>query len=130
MPRSRPGRAKPGPVLDHLAAHLGLSPSGRGLSLAEWADRGDDAAQLVVYNGAREAIAPEIGELPAPPEGARIVELPEPGIVLEAGTSLARVTLPRSITRTGFELEPELDAYARALRLSPSAPPPGPGVPS
>jgi len=107
---------EPGPFLDHLAALVGLPPAGAGLSLPEWVERSARRAQLVVYNGAGEPLAPSSGDLPSAPEGAGIFELPAPEVVLEPGASLARITLPRSITSTGSELEPEIDAYAARIR--------------
>lgn len=97
--------------LDHLMAALGVGPETPGLSLTEWAWHQPCVSQIVVHNTTEQwsVRAEQVPFLMLPP-GHRHGHLAGAARV-DPGATLCRVAIPRSVTRTGFEI----DASAGAL---------------
>jgi hypothetical protein len=107
---------RPSLFADHLAAWLDLPPEDAGWSTREWAARQPHLAQMVIHQSATGRAVLEPGaELPAPPFGGQVGQLPR-GVEVELHAALGRVTVERSITQTGAEVDAEMEAYAEALR--------------
>lgn len=97
--------------LDHLAAALGLTPSGPDLALAEWAREGSARSHIVVHNVTDEIVGRRAGA--RTPRAARINLLPL--VKVAPGGVLARATLDRSVTRTGLALDTNGEVCVREI---------------
>jgi hypothetical protein len=102
-------------LLDHVAAFLGLAPSG-SLTVADWVAEVPPAAQVIKHHlGAIpvQAEAPKPDLLSA---GMRMNLVPEPGVRVEPGAVAWSVEVPGRVTSTGFSLDdPALQALSRTL---------------
>jgi hypothetical protein len=98
-------------LLDHLAAHLGL-PMRRTASLADQMSDGMDWAHTVVHNvtGRPASIdpGPTLERLRRAPGFARADVATRPDLATAPGATTARVTWRRSVTSTGYALDPEV----------------------
>jgi hypothetical protein len=102
---------------DHLGALLGLVPERGGVTLREWAERQPALSRVVVHNLAgqsvrRDAAAP----LPKLPAGAWTTQLAESRTAVAPGAVLGALTLPRSVTTTGFHVDDATASAAATLR--------------
>lgn len=93
--------------LDHLAASLGLDPVDAGLTLLEWARSQPPLSHLVSHNVSGGALVRQDDiPLPSLPGGTRVAQLPARDLTIQDGGVLCRMVLDRSITSTGFEIDP------------------------
>lgn len=102
--------------LDHLAASLGLVAPSRGISMREWAARQPALSRVVAHNTAAAPLLGGCGDAFADrvPEG-RVSQLAE-GLPVDPGGALYGITLRRSVTRTGFDLDRATERLVGTLR--------------
>lgn len=102
--------------LEHLAATLGLSPAGKGISIGEWARRQPALSRIVVHNTSAAPLALDGAAPPASLPAGTVVSQLAPDLPVDPGGALCCVTLPGSVTRTGFALKPDAERLVGALR--------------
>lgn len=108
--------------LDHLAAMLGLAPLSAGLSIEAWARRQPALSRIVVHNTADVPCArAQDAPPPALPADAAVAQLAH-DLPVDPGGTLCCVTLRRSVTATGFALDPDAELLVDALRAPFAAP--------
>ena len=101
------GLGVPDLFLEHLAACLGLAPTDSGVSLRDWAREQPALSHVVVHNTAPTALAWRPGaNLPRSGDGVRMSQVLPTGIVARPGATLTRIVCERSVTATGFDLDP------------------------
>lgn len=101
--------------LDHLAAMLGTGPLGPRVTIGEWAQSQPDLAKIVVHNISGARVARDHDRLlPSLSHGVRLDQLPASDLEIQPDGVVAALTFQRSITETGFEIDPEADALASA----------------
>jgi hypothetical protein len=109
--------AIPDLFLDHLAAGLGLPPSGHGLSILEWARHQPTRSQIVVHNTTRsDLIARSLSNEFRRGEQVRLAQLPAHDMRVEPGASLGRLALERSVTSNGFAIDARAEHHVAKLR--------------
>ena len=110
------GLEVPDLFLDHLAATLGLEAPAAGLSIAEWAAAASPVAHVVVHNalGIDANRRPGV-VLPETPRDIRVSLLAR-GVDIAPGGTLGRLSFKRSVTATGFDLDPAIEATVTDLR--------------
>lgn len=101
--------------LDHLAATLGVEPTGHGLSMPEWARHQPDVSQIVVHNTTRGSVTRSDGPWPELPRRARLAQVATVARI-DPGATLCRATFPRTVTTTGFEIDTAVANCATALQ--------------
>jgi len=102
--------------VDHLAANLGVSVPVNEISLSAWARRQPPRSQVIVHNtGDAQTCRDEEMPLDLRSAKVRISQLPH-GVAVAPGGSLGRLTLDRSVTSTGFELDAEVERLIDKLR--------------
>lgn len=104
-------------VLEHLAAFLGLPPPS-DLNLWDWRSELPGASHLVVHNcSAGDEIRTAEGSdlLTATDLGVEFQLLPDAGIRVAPGATLARLLFARSITSSGFEIDGDACSAAKGL---------------
>ncbi|HEX4805800.1 MAG TPA: hypothetical protein VFU94_07860 [Conexibacter sp.] len=104
---------EPDLFVDHLAAMLGLPAAGRGRSLPEWAREQPALTQVVLHNRAGGPL--ERDRRRPLPAGVRLAQVPG-DLSIDAGATLCRLELARSVTQTGFELDAETSALVGELQ--------------
>jgi hypothetical protein len=101
--------------LDHLTAMLGLAPAGKDLSIKEWARHQPAVSHIVIHNTSGVTLAPVAGaQLPPLPLAASVSQLAE--VSVAAGGTLCSLTLPHSVTTSGFHLQPSAEHLIGELR--------------
>jgi hypothetical protein len=100
--------------LDHVSACLGLPQVGPELSLAEWTVRQSAVARFVVHNEASESLRAS-GEGKALPGEVEYSQSPR-NLPVDPGGSLGCVTLGRSVTANGTELDGAATTLAKTVR--------------
>ena len=111
--------------LDHLAAFLGVEPTARDVTLAEWAREQPAVSQVVVHNTSGTIMRAAGGGIPVLPDATRVGLLPR-GQWVRAGASLGRLVLSGAVTVSGFEIDEGTGALVRALhgQFQPATRPP------
>lgn len=99
-------------LLEHIAAHLGL-PVPDGPSLIRRVNDAPDLAQFVVHWLGQPNARADSDELRSAvrsvDDSARMDAGVSPDVVIEAGATFGRFTVERRVTRSGFELDVDLD---------------------
>ena len=105
--------------LDHLAATLGGSPPADGLSIIDWARHQPSCSQIVAHNTCDTSVVRTATQpLPAPPRRTQLAQLAAEGVRVAQGGVLCRVSVPRSVTTTGFELDIETETFVETMRAA------------
>lgn len=101
--------------LDHLAAMLGIAPPDDGLSIGEWSrSLRSPVSQIVVHNRASTPIRLSKRPFPRLPSGAHLAQVPR-DVMVSRDATLCRVSVPHSVTRTGFAMDAASNALADAI---------------
>jgi hypothetical protein len=100
------GLEVPDLFLEHLAASLGLPPSGAGLTIPEWTRLQPPRSQVVLHNiTGGDVVAGPLRPGLGRNRRVRFAQLPPPGLRIEPGAAMGRVTFERSITDTGYAID-------------------------
>jgi hypothetical protein len=103
--------------LDHLAATLGVSPDGDGVTLQEWTGRAGARSQVVVHNLVGDHVSRNANALADGSEGdVRVAQVAHEGLRVEASGALAKLVFDRSVTRTGFAVDAATDDAVERVR--------------
>lgn len=107
-------------LLEHLAACLGM-PSDRAAGLVDYARAAPSVAHVVAHNLTGEPATVDVDRLHRVTEERawvkRVDVLPEPGVVIEPGATVARFTVEGPITKTGYEVEHHVAELLDDVRL-------------
>ncbi len=102
-------------MLEHVAAWLGM-PKPPTRPLKELTAELPDVAHIVLHHtGAESAVLPAAGvadALWAEPQTTAVDLLPAPGLEIAPGAAIARWTVRRQVTKTGYDLLDEVRATA------------------
>lgn len=90
---------------DHLAASLGLAAPSSGLSIAEWAKRQPALSRVVVHNTAPARVIGKAAEVLTHAKAEADVSQLAKMLPVDPGGALYCLTMRRSVTHTGFELD-------------------------
>jgi hypothetical protein len=108
-------------LLEHMAALLGL-PAPDPVPLARLIRDSPPLSHVVLHNTDAEPAAPDItavlAEAAALPGFCRADVRARPNVPVESGATIARVTLRRPVTTTGFDLDADVADLASRLRES------------
>lgn len=102
--------------LDHLAATLGTAPTGRGLTIGEWASHQPDVSQIVVHNTTEQPLQKSAGaRLVERQQGLRLSQQ-APDFPIDPGAALCRVSMLRQVTFDGFSIDTDAEAIVGEIR--------------
>ncbi len=100
---------------DHLAASLGLAAPPGDLSIAAWAAHQPDLSRVVVRNTGPGPLALTVRPGTELTDAAELSQLPT-AVPVEPGGALGSLTLRRSVTASGFELDAATERLVASLR--------------
>ncbi len=107
---------QPDLFVDHLGASLGLCPADPGLTLTEWTRRQSPRAHLVVHNVTGGTLRRTRALVrPAAQRDVALAQVLPLDVAAEPGSTLYRTVFDRSITSTGFDVDPSVQALVRTL---------------
>ena len=101
-------------ILDHLSAGLGLAPIAHR-TLGDWADDLPDFAHVVVHNIENRSVANTVGAFTVAPPARRLDLVPDAGLAIDPGATLARLCFEEQVTSSGFEVSEHVDRAVAAL---------------
>lgn len=103
-------------VIEHVSAGLGLEPI-VSMSLQDWMSDLPPTAQVITHNVQRQTTHAK--GVPANiPKDWQVDLVPTEGLLVDPGAVVARVIVPRQVTRTGFELDAQTDGFVLNTRTS------------
>ena len=110
-------------LLEHLGAHLGL-PAPASAPLVQQVREAPDLSHVVLHNTTKAALVPDASRLLSEASGlpgfCRADVRARPDVPLDIGATQARVTLRRSVTSTGFDLDRDLVQLAMSTTELPT----------
>ena len=106
-----------------MAATLALPSADGGLHLSEWASNIPAKSQVVVHNLQEMPVTRNQAALTTgAPGDLRISQVAHEGLQVEPGAVLARLSLGRSVTETGFSIDPSAAQAVEQIRAAYSEP--------